>query len=98
MRISLSFVPTAIVNLIQRIDSAGGRGLLVGGSVIDIINDREVKDWDIEVFGLDWSQLETLFADLNRRTQPPQLLARYSHTPRLDDVDIQSRSGFRRLH
>lgn len=68
MRISLSLVPVAIVNLVARINAAGGRGLLVGGSVIDILNNREVKDWDIEVFGLDWAQLETLFSDLKPKT------------------------------
>ena len=69
MRMSLRSVPASIIKLvIDPINAAGGRGLLVGGSVIDILQDREPKDWDIEVFGLDWSRLETLFADLNPKT------------------------------
>lgn len=69
MRMSLRSVPASIIKLvIDPINAAGGRGLLVGGSVIDILQDREVKDWDIEVFGLDWSRLETLFADLKPKT------------------------------
>jgi hypothetical protein len=40
MRISLCSVPAPIINLVARINAAGGRGLLVGGSVIDILQDR----------------------------------------------------------
>jgi len=34
------------------INQAGGRPLLIGGAVIDTIQGREIKDWDIEVHGL----------------------------------------------
>jgi len=65
---NLQSVPAGIINLATRINAAGGRGFLVGGSVIDILNNREVKDWDIEVFGLGWDQLEVLFSDLRPKT------------------------------
>ena len=65
---NLQSVPAAILKLVARINAAGGRGFLVGGSVIDILNKRSVKDWDIEVFGLDWSRLEQIFSDLQPKT------------------------------
>lgn len=45
-------------DLLVAIKLAGGRALLIGGAVIDSIMDREIKDWDIEVYGLSLSQLE----------------------------------------
>jgi tRNA nucleotidyltransferase (CCA-adding enzyme) len=47
----------------QRIERGGGRALLVGGSVIDLLCGRAAKDWDIEVFGLDFDQITALFPD-----------------------------------
>ena len=55
--------PATINSLVQRIQSAGGQALLVGGAVIDMINDRQPKDWDIEVFGLPFARLEEIFSD-----------------------------------
>lgn len=43
--------------LIRALGRAGGRPLLIGGAVIDRIYGREVKDWDIEVYGLSLSQI-----------------------------------------
>ena len=46
------------------INQAGGRPLLVGGAVIDTIQGREIKDWDIEVHGLFMDNiLESLLAN-----------------------------------
>jgi tRNA nucleotidyltransferase (CCA-adding enzyme) len=47
----------------KRLHEAGGTPHLVGGATIDIIEGREPKDFDIEVFGKDYSQLEALFPD-----------------------------------
>jgi len=43
--------------LITEIIEAGGRPLLIGGAVIDRVCGRDVKDWDIEVYGLSMSQI-----------------------------------------
>ena len=61
-------VPGSVLRLAQRIESRGARALLVGGSVIDIIEGREPKDWDLEVFGLSYGELEKLFSDFNPKT------------------------------
>jgi tRNA nucleotidyltransferase (CCA-adding enzyme) len=36
---------------------------LVGGSVIDLLSNRAAKDWDVEVYGLDFDQISRLFPD-----------------------------------
>jgi tRNA nucleotidyltransferase (CCA-adding enzyme) len=61
-------VPGAVRLLVNRVAQAGGKALLVGGAVIDVAEGREPKDWDLEVFGLDFAQLETLFADHDPKT------------------------------
>jgi tRNA nucleotidyltransferase (CCA-adding enzyme) len=45
-------IPQTILNLAQAIQTVGGRALLVGGCVRDMLLDREPKDFDIEVYGL----------------------------------------------
>ena len=63
MKISLQLVPAEVLMAARRVFSAGGRAYLIGGSVIDLIDNRVAKDWDIEVFGLGYSQIEALFPD-----------------------------------
>ncbi len=63
MHIDLQVPP--IVGLVQkRVEQAGGRALLVGGAVVDAIRGGVTKDWDIEVFGLGYDELCTIFSDL----------------------------------
>lgn len=59
----MSSIPAPIKMIVQRIKQAGGRTLLVGGAVIDIVQSREPKDWDLEIYGLDYVDLERIFAD-----------------------------------
>jgi tRNA nucleotidyltransferase (CCA-adding enzyme) len=47
-----------VTHFISILHGAGGRCYLIGGGVIDIIKDREVKDWDIEVFNLTIDQVK----------------------------------------
>ncbi len=65
MRISLDGVPAAVLSLANRVEQAGGKAVLVGGAVIDMIQGRTPKDWDLEVFGLGYDSLAVLFSDLN---------------------------------
>ena len=48
---------------LTNIQSAGGIAMLIGGAVIDEIQGRPIKDWDMEVYHLDLNQLEEI---LNR--------------------------------
>lgn len=49
----------------RNIRNLGGTAYLVGGGVIDIIQNREVKDYDIEVYGLSLSSLERLLREMS---------------------------------
>jgi len=51
---------TPIMPLIRAVASEGGRALLVGGSVRDILLGRPAKDLDVEAFGLDAERLKAL--------------------------------------
>jgi tRNA nucleotidyltransferase (CCA-adding enzyme) len=49
-----------ILDLARAIHDAGGRALLVGGCVRDGQMDREPKDWDLEVYGVEPAELRAL--------------------------------------
>ena len=46
-------IPEKILELARVIQHAGGRALLVGGCVRDMLMGRQPKDWDLEVYGLE---------------------------------------------
>lgn len=48
----------------RRVAAAGGRANAIGGSVIDALAGRQVKDLDVEVFGLGWRELVECFEGL----------------------------------
>ena len=48
----MSNPPKKVINLAQAIRDAGGRALLVGGCVRDLLMGVTSKDWDLEVYGL----------------------------------------------
>ena len=58
-------IPIAVSLIRDRIKSAGGTCLLVGGAVVDAIKGNDPKDWDIEVFGKSYDDLILLLADLS---------------------------------
>jgi tRNA nucleotidyltransferase (CCA-adding enzyme) len=53
-------IPEKVLALAQAIRDAGGRGLLVGGCVRDLLMTGEPKDWDIEVYGIEPARLRAL--------------------------------------
>jgi tRNA nucleotidyltransferase (CCA-adding enzyme) len=63
--IDTSQIPPSVRVLAQRIRQEGGSAMLVGGAVIDLIEGRAPKDWDLEVFRLGFEGLGRLFSDLN---------------------------------
>ena len=50
-----------IYEIVTAIAQHKGRALLVGGAVRDLVMGKELKDIDIEVYGLSEKQLEQLF-------------------------------------
>jgi tRNA nucleotidyltransferase (CCA-adding enzyme) len=58
--------PEKILRLARAVGEAGGRALLVGGCVRDRLMGREVKDWDVEVYGVEPADLRLLLARFGR--------------------------------
>lgn len=66
----LSAVPPEVRAIARALSGRGGvRVNLVGGAVIDLLQGREVKDWDLEVFGLSWEELLTRAKRLGRASE-----------------------------
>ncbi|MBI4437838.1 hypothetical protein HY631_02705 [Candidatus Uhrbacteria bacterium] len=55
-----------VLSVARSIQGAGGRALLVGGSVRDEVLGMPSKDFDIEVYGIEPSKLELLLARCGR--------------------------------
>lgn len=60
-RMSLT-APPALRSLLEQARKAGGRAYVVGGAVRDAVLGLPVKDYDVEVFGLDAERLQALLA------------------------------------
>jgi tRNA nucleotidyltransferase (CCA-adding enzyme) len=59
-------VPEKILRLARAVGEAGGRALLVGGCVRDRLLGRGVKDWDVEVYGVEPARLRELLGRFGR--------------------------------
>ena len=56
----MSANPEKVISLAQAVNAAGGRALLVGGCVRDMLMGSEPKDWDVEVYELEPAKLRAL--------------------------------------
>jgi tRNA nucleotidyltransferase (CCA-adding enzyme) len=56
----MSVIPEKVIALAQAVQAAGGRALLVGGCVRDVLMGGEPKDWDVEVYHLEPAKLRSL--------------------------------------
>lgn len=56
----MSQFPEKVLALAQAVGAADGRALLVGGCVRDLLMEREPKDWDVEVYGIEPNKLRDL--------------------------------------
>jgi tRNA nucleotidyltransferase (CCA-adding enzyme) len=56
----MSVIPEKVTDLAQAVRVEGGRALLVGGCVRDLLMGREPKDWDVEVYGIEPAKLRAL--------------------------------------
>lgn len=59
------FKATPFKNLLIKIEEQNGLAMLIGGAVIDGIKKRPLKDIDIEIYGLSYSQLVILIEELD---------------------------------
>jgi tRNA nucleotidyltransferase (CCA-adding enzyme) len=53
-------IPKKVISLATAVRDAGGRALLVGGCVRDLLMEIEPTDWDLEVYGVEPLKLRTL--------------------------------------
>ena len=56
----MSQFPEKVINLAQAVGVEGGRALLVGGCVRDLLMGHEPKDWDVEVYGIEPIKLRAM--------------------------------------
>jgi tRNA nucleotidyltransferase (CCA-adding enzyme) len=56
----MSAIPEKVVALAGAVRDAGGRALLVGGCVRDLLLGIQPKDWDLEVYGIEPAKLRAL--------------------------------------
>ncbi len=56
----MSGIPDKVIKLAESIRDAGGRALLVGGCVRDMLMVRHPKDWDLEVYGIEPARLREI--------------------------------------
>ncbi|HEX5706717.1 MAG TPA: HD domain-containing protein [Pyrinomonadaceae bacterium] len=59
-------IPEKILRLARAVSAEGGRALMVGGCVRDRLMRRDVKDWDVEVYGVEPERLRALLDQLGR--------------------------------
>lgn len=64
----LNSIPEQIFKVVNLIVAAGGKAVLGGGSVVDLLLDRTPKDWDIEVYGVSYDTLVTALTDYDPKT------------------------------
>lgn len=61
----LAQIPAEIQIVSRRVAASGGRANLVGGAVVDLLQGGLPKDWDIEIFGMSFSQISEVFSDFH---------------------------------
>ncbi len=57
-------IPDKVLKLASSIDAEGGRALLVGGCVRDMLMGAQPKDWDLEVYGVEPAKLREMLDSL----------------------------------
>jgi tRNA nucleotidyltransferase (CCA-adding enzyme) len=59
-------IPDKVFSLARRVREEGGRAMLVGGCVRDGIRGVPVKDWDLEVYGIEPEPLEQVLGEFGK--------------------------------
>ena len=81
----MSNPPEKVINLAKAIRDAGGRALLVGGCVRDLLMGVTPKDWDLEVYGLQPARLREVLDEFG----PVNVVGEAFSVYKLDrDIDV----------
>jgi tRNA nucleotidyltransferase (CCA-adding enzyme) len=83
-------IPQPVEDIGDHVRAAGGRAYVVGGSVRDHLMGRAVKDWDVEVYGVDEERLEKLLGALGSVNTVGKAFGVFKCRPRgaADEVDV----------
>ena len=73
-----------VLDIVQSLNASGGRALLVGGAVRDLLLQVPVKDLDIEVYGIPLHQLEVILQNFGH----VRLVGKQFGVLRIDYLDI----------
>ena len=82
--ISENLIPNKVVALAEAIRDAGGRALLVGGCVRDLLMEIEPTDWDLEVYGVEPLKLRALLDEFGPVNVVGEAFTVYKLGPDLD--------------
>lgn len=77
-------VPERVLALSSAIKEEGGRALLVGGCVRDLLLGQEPKDWDLEVYGVEPSKLRSVLDRFGQVNVVGEAFTVYKLGPDLD--------------
>jgi tRNA nucleotidyltransferase (CCA-adding enzyme) len=62
-------MPDVLIKIVSDLQAAGGRVMLVGGSVVDLVRGVDTPvDWDLEVYGKDYDELALILKDYGAKT------------------------------
>src|SRR6476660_9823560 len=77
-------IPEKVISLATAVRNAGGRALLVGGCVRDLLMNIEPSDWDLEVYGIEPLKLRTLLDEFGPVNVVGEAFTVYQLGPDLD--------------
>ena len=77
-------IPEKVISLATAVRNAGGRALLVGGCVRDLLMNIEPSDWDLEVYGIEPLKLRTLLDEFGPVNVVGEAFTVYKLGPDLD--------------
>jgi tRNA nucleotidyltransferase (CCA-adding enzyme) len=80
----MSAIPEKVQSLAAAVRDAGGRALLVGGCVRDLLMGIEPKDWDLEVYGIEPARLRALLDQFGPVSVVGEAFTVYKLSPDLD--------------
>jgi tRNA nucleotidyltransferase (CCA-adding enzyme) len=80
----MSRIPEKVAAIARAVRDAGGRALLVGGCVRDLIMNIEPKDWDLEVYGIEPAALRALLDEFGQVNVVGEAFTVYKLGPDLD--------------
>jgi len=80
----MSSLPEKVVAIAGAVRDAGGRALLVGGCVRDLLMDIDPKDWDVEVYGVEPAKLRALLDQFGPVNVVGEAFTVYKLGPELD--------------